>query len=513
MKLKEKPLSLISLLVGTLFLLSSSLRAEDWPMWGRTPGRNMSAAGGEVRHDFSAGKLLRGTDRVDAETLKHVLWVEKLGSQSYGNPTVAGGRVYVGTNNESPRDKRVVGDRGILLCLDAKDGKLQWQLVIPKLGAGKVSDWDYLGLCSSPAVEGEFVYVITNRCEVLCLDVKGQSDGNAGPYMDEMTFSEMKELLPTDADIVWRFDMREELGVFPHNITSSSVLIVGDVVYANTSNGQDWSHVNIPNPRAPCLIALNKRTGALIGEEGSDISRRLIHGNWSSPSFGEAGGNALLFFGAGDGWVYGYDPLPRVEADGFAVFRELFRADANDPETRVKDGQPRKYPSYDGYSEIIATPVFEGGRLYVSTGQDPEHGQGVGRLTCFDPSMRGDISKSGVIWKYNAIKRSISTPAIGGGLVFAQDYSGVVHCLEADTGKALWTHDTDAHIWSSPLLVGSKLLVGNEDGVLTVLSASREKKVLAEIEFPSALHATPIVAGGVLYVACSTHIYAIAPLD
>ena len=44
-------------------------------------------------------------------------------------------------------------------------GELEWQLVIPKLGAGKVSDWEYIGVCSSPAIENGKAYVVTNRCE------------------------------------------------------------------------------------------------------------------------------------------------------------------------------------------------------------------------------------------------------------------------------------------------------------------------------------------------------------
>ena len=45
-------------------------------------------------------------------TTKNVRWAAKLGSQAYGNTTVANGKVYVGTNNETPRDKRHIGDRG-----------------------------------------------------------------------------------------------------------------------------------------------------------------------------------------------------------------------------------------------------------------------------------------------------------------------------------------------------------------------------------------------------------------
>jgi hypothetical protein len=49
------------------------------------------------------------------------------------------------------------------------------------------------------------------------------------------------EVLPTDGDVLWRFDMREELGVFPHNITSSSVLVQGDTVFATKKTGHPFS--------------------------------------------------------------------------------------------------------------------------------------------------------------------------------------------------------------------------------------------------------------------------------
>ena len=156
----------------------------------------------------------------------------------------------------------------------------------PKLGAGKVSDWEFLGICSSPFVEGDRMYVVSNRCEILCLDTAGLANGNQG-FQDEAAYLGGPGKPPvapgeTDADIIWVFDMREELGVFPHNIASSSVLVVGDYVYATTSNGQDWSHLNIPSPMAPCLVVLDKKTGEYAGEEASGISKNLMHCNWSS---------------------------------------------------------------------------------------------------------------------------------------------------------------------------------------------------------------------------------------
>ena len=111
--------------------------------------------------------------------------------------------------------------------------------------------------------------------------------------------------------------MRSELGVFPHNVTSSSAVLAGDYIFASTSNGVDWSHINIPAPTAPCLIAIHKETGELVAEEASGISENIMHANWSSPSYAEINGVPTVIFGAGDGFTYGFHASEfDVEEDG-----------------------------------------------------------------------------------------------------------------------------------------------------------------------------------------------------
>ena len=70
-------------------------------------------------------------------------------------------------------------------------------------------------------------------------------------------------------------------------------------------------------------------------------------------------------------------------------------------------------------------------------------------------------------------------------------------------------HDTRAPIWGSLLLLGENLLVGNEDGLLVTLRAGREKKIVREVEMPSALYVGPVVFSGTLYVATAETLYAI----
>ena len=115
--------------------------------------------------------------------------------------------------------------------------------------------------------------------------------------------------------------------------------------------------------------------------------------------------------------------------------------------------------------------------MYVAIGQDPEHGEGVGRLLCIDPTGTGDVTKTKLVWDYKGIKRSISTVSIdpANGLLFIGDFSGFVHCLDADTGKLNWVHDMKAHMWGSTFVADGKVYVGDEDGDFAVL-ASRDRK-------------------------------------
>ena len=84
--------------------LSLPVFAADWPHWGGGPERNM------VNPDE---KNLPTT--WDVKTGSHIAWVKPLGSLAYGNPVVAQGKVFVGTNNDGLYDKAVTGDKGKIM--------------------------------------------------------------------------------------------------------------------------------------------------------------------------------------------------------------------------------------------------------------------------------------------------------------------------------------------------------------------------------------------------------------
>jgi outer membrane protein assembly factor BamB len=307
-----------------------------------------------------------------------------------------------------------------------------------------------------------------------------------------------------DADIIWMYDMRDELGVFPHNVTSSSPVIVGDTVYVATSNGVDWSHTNIPSPLSPSWVALDKNSGELKGEDGSGASESALHAAWSSLTYGDVDGTEMLIWGGTDGFCYGYKNETVKDADGYDLFQPLWKVDCNEPNYRKdKDGKKIPYATPPGPSELIGTPVLYKDKVYCAIGQDPEHGDGVGRLSCID------VKNGKVLWKYTDVGRTISTVSVADDLVYLAEYSGIIHCLDAHSGKVYWTHDSFSRIWGSTLVVDGKLILGNEDGDLLIMDHGKSKPKVETIDMGAPVYSSPVVANGTLYIGTQTHLYAI----
>jgi outer membrane protein assembly factor BamB len=463
--------------------LATSAIAGDWPIWGGTPARNMVSSERSLPTTWNAGTA-KDDGTIDRATVSpNVKWIAKLGTQSYGNATVSNGQVFVGTNNAGPHfQEDQSGDFSVLLCLDEATGKPKWSDYTPKLAAGKASDWEQVGLCCSPTVDGDRVYIVNNRCEVVCLDAHATGKAKA----------------------IWRFDMRDEVGAFSHNMTSSSPLVVGDKLYVTTSNGVDWTEHHIPAPDAPALICLDKSTGKLLGIEKSGICRRMFISNWSSPAYGVIAGKPTIVFGGGDGFCYGFDAEPK---DG--VLNERWRCDCNPPERRNKNGVALKHSQPEGPREIISTPVIIGDRIYVAIGHEPEGGDGLGAAVCIDATKSGDITSTGKIWSNNDVGRTVSTVSVADGLVYLAEFAGVVHCMNAADGHELWHHDTEGHIWGSTLLADGKIYVGNESGAVFIFQPGKEDKLLEQIDMKEAIYSTPVAANGVLYISTTSNLYAI----
>jgi outer membrane protein assembly factor BamB len=130
-------------------------------------------------------------------------------------------------------------------------------------------------------------------------------------------------------------------------------------------------------------------------------------------------------------------------------------------------------------------------------------------LKCIDATKTGDITRSGEVWSYPLRQHTCSTPAVCDGLVFIADCGKTIHCVDAVTGTACWTHETKGDIWASPLAADGKVFIGTRRGEFVILAATRQKRLLATIDMGSPLSASPVAANGVLYVATPNRLFAV----
>ncbi|MFH1918543.1 MAG: PQQ-binding-like beta-propeller repeat protein [Planctomycetota bacterium] len=511
----------------------------EWLQLGGSPSRNNTPEAENLPAEWEVGDFDHRTGEWLRGSVKNIKWVARLGSESYGNPVIAGGRVFCATNNEAGYLDRYPADvdLGCLLAFDQSDGRFLWQHSVEKLKAGRMLDWPGVGICSTPMVEGDRLWLVTNRTEVVCLDVEGFGDGeNDGPFEGEPSRAS------GESDVIWTFDMMRNLGIVPRYMANCSVTAAGDLLLVSTSNGVDSKGVAVPAPEAPSFIALDKHTGKLIWADNSP-GENILNGQWASPAFAVLGGAPQAIFPGGDGWLYSF----LAEATDDRKARLLWKFDCNPKESDWDEGDR---------NSIIATPVIHDGRVYLATGRDPEEGEGQGDLWCIDPTLRGDVSaelvvdrdgkavsprrtsavdeeagetvrpnpNSAALWHYRGhdangdgrlkfeetMHRSLGMVAVKNDLLVIGDFAGLVHCLDAKTGRVHWTYDTLATIWGSPLVADGKIYLGDEDGDVVVFELSPELNLLAENTMEDSVYGAPVVVDNVLYIGTRSHLVAIA---
>jgi outer membrane protein assembly factor BamB len=453
----------------------------DWPMYGGTPTRNM------------VNTVAKGipTEWEPKKGGKNIKWVAEIAAQGgrYVPPAVAGGQVYIATNNSKGRKGEEKSPKAVLMCFREADGEFLWQIAHDLPDALLTAGGREEGLMSTPALDGDRLYFVTPGAAVVCADTKGK--------------------------VVWTRDLVKDLKVAPCASAFGSPLVVGDLVYAVTGNGKEYGALDkpVPEPKAPSFVAINKKTGEVAWSDNSP-GGNIMEGTWTSPLYAEVNGQGQVIFPGGDGWLYAFEPKT-----GKAVWK--FDCNPKGTEFRTDSRGTRNY---------LMSPAAHGNRLYTAVGQQPDNGQGIGHLWCVDITKTGDLSEelekgkpnpnSGLVWQYGremkadardyTFGRSISGFAVHDGLLYTAELDGFVHCLDANTGKEYWQEDLKANVWASPLWVDGKIYMADDTGNVSIFEHGKEKKLVNKVDMESGIKATPVVANGVLYLVTDKRLFAIA---
>jgi outer membrane protein assembly factor BamB len=508
-----------------LVALPLVLEAGDWPMLGRDATRNAVSPEKNPPLDWRIPVLARAAtkDRAARPAVPgvNVRWTAEAGINCLSTPVVHRGMVWICAT-------RGDWEGGHLRCFRESDGELLYERASQRL-MHRVHDAGWTGIGCSPLIEEDRLWYVTNRWEVVCLDIGRLLRGEGNP----------REL--------WTVELMKEFGVFPHALLMgpprhcSIGPSYGDRIFVTTGNGIDESRTRVPAPAAPAMVCLDKNTGKAFWTNASP-GGNVQCTEAGSPLVAEIGGRGQVIVPQGNGWLRSFDPVTGAILWQF----DLNRKDA------ALDFGGRGTKNY-----CFAAPVLYEDRVYVTTGQEVEHGEGPGRVLCIDPTKSSDISaelavdrdgkplpprrvqaviaangeqaipnpNSGLIWAFDAYKkkfeeemhRSLSCVAIHDGLLIANDSSGLVTCLDARTGRRHWSFDLLASCWTNPLIVDGYVYCSDEDGDIAILRLSADPKValpdgqpIAEISVGDATYASPIYANGTLYAMARGQLYAIS---
>ena len=154
---------------------------------------------------------------------------------------------------------------------------------------------------------------------------------------------------------------------------------------------------------------------------------------------------------------------------------------------------------------VVSSPIIASGLIVGTTGS----GYGGNYLAAVRPGVTTDDASSAIAYKVTRSAPYVPTPVARGDLMFLWSGNGVVSCVRSKTGEELWRERVGGNYLASPVCVNGRLYGVSTDGDVVVLAASEKYELLARNALGEPSHATPAVAGGVMYVRTLSHLISI----
>ncbi len=149
----------------------------------------------------------------------------------------------------------------------------------------------------------------------------------------------------------------------------------------------------------------------------------------------------------------------------------------------------------DGAESTIAMPITENGILYWYTGFTENSNGKYTEFIAVDPDGSGDITHTNILWKKKEelSRNQCLTPVIKDGLIYTVNTRNTMMCIDAATGKEVWSTHVTSNYDASPLFINGNVWFFSVRGEVLTLKAGRKYDVVAKNRMDSGIWATPAV--------------------
>jgi len=366
---------------------------------------------------------------------------------------------------------------------DGKTGEgILWKSEVPLPGHNSPVVWENRVFCSGadPNMRQVYCFDAISGALLWRVDVPTLPQGSVGPIELGEDVSYAAPTVVTDGRYVCAIFPTGDVGCFGFDGKRIWVRSLGmpDNAYGYASSLGMYRNLLLiqydqgaEDDEKSKLIALNTLSGDTVWQ-----TKRPVGNSWTSPIVAKIGGQYQVIT-CGAPWVIAYDPT-----DGEEIWRAECMA-----------------------GELAPSPIYAGGKVFVI--------EPYTKLVAIRPDGRGDVTKTHIAWSVEEGGPDICSPVSNGELIFLLETGGFLTCRNVADGAKLWEHDLMADFLASPSLVGDRLYLLSQEGVMFIVEVGTECKELARCELGEQCNASPAFADGRIYVRGLTNLYCIARKD
>lgn len=395
----------------------------------------------------------------DFEFNTEPVWTDDIAGR--GTPVVFNGRLY--SWGYRGRDAELVE---VLQARDEKSGKILWERETQDF----LSDTTYSRYSiGSPAVDTDTGNVIlaTTYGLVTCYSSEGE--------------------------VLWQHSMVERFGrlTFPNGRAGSPVIDGNIVIIRGVT-----SYWGADGPARDRFFGFDKLTGELLWSSTAGVGPPYLKdSSMSNPLLQTLDGKRVFYAGTGCGNIVCINVN-----DGTPIWRwQVSKGGINASPVIFKD----KLICVHGAENFDTT---ETGRLFAirfptdldAVGGKVEEGQGGA------PQLPADIEA----WRYT-FEQFTSSPLLVDGKVYQMDKTGLLICVDAETGKVLWQRKlANEQLHASCAYADGKLFVPTMPGDFYVLDVTGSEPVeVAKLKLAGNCIGSPAICNGRVYVHTSEKLY------